>query len=161
MTTENRADLTQVSLVFAHTSTHKDQRLSILLFLGGKSGLITHNQNLYVNKKMGKNLFLQNVAKHRFFSLERDFQDCDCDVEPILYIFFLVKAFSKHRETSTVGWLILLSKSPPLMSLSTFDTTSIMATNVLFHLFTQNWIMSDNTDHFYQVCAKKFKNFPK
>ena len=93
-----------------------------LPFLGGKSGLITHNQNLYVNKKMGKNLFLL------LFSLERDFQDCDCDVEPILYIFFLVKAFSKHRETSTVvGWLILLSKSPPLMSLSTFDTTSIMA----------------------------------
>ena len=98
MTTENR-DLTQVSLVFAHTSTHKDQRLSILfffLFLGGKSGLITHNQNLYVNKKMGKNLFLSAETD----SPERDFQDCDCaDVEPILYIFFLVKAFSKHRET--------------------------------------------------------------
>ena len=71
MTTENR-DLTQVSLVFAHTSTHKDQRLSILfffLFLGGKSGLITHNQNLYVNKKMGKNLFLQQQRNR--FSRER------------------------------------------------------------------------------------------
>ena len=100
MTTENR-DLTQVSLVFAHTSTHKDQRLS-LPFFRGKSGLITHNQNLYVNKKMGKNLFLYSytVKYCDVFSPERDFQDCDCaDVEPILYIFFLVKAFSKHRET--------------------------------------------------------------
>ena len=74
MTTENR-DLTQVSLVFAHTSTHKDQRLSILfffLFLGGKSGLITHNQNLYVNKKMGKNLFLccrNRFSRERFSGL--------------------------------------------------------------------------------------------
>ena len=42
------------------------------LFLGGKSGLITHNQNLYVNKKMGKNLFLccrNRFSRERFSGL--------------------------------------------------------------------------------------------
>ena len=133
MTTENR-DLTQVSLVFAHTSTHKDQRLSILfffLFLGGKSGLITHNQNLYVNKKMGKNLFLQKqILQREIFRIV---------IVLMLSPYCTYFSWWKHfQNIGKLGWLILLSKSPPLMSLSTFDTTSIMATtiNVLFHLFS-------------------------